>query len=137
MLVACLSAVDAGAPDDAGAASVQARRAMSAIAARCGEPDLKAASIWREIPTSPRGLGKLLHAHAGGGFRMVLRQARVTAAQALLERSGCSIKEIAARVGYSWTSQLDRDFLRERRVTPGEYRARGHSNGTLKRDSQV
>ena len=108
--------------DGLGATSAEARRALTLIAARCAESDLDAAAIASALRLSLRGLGKLLHAHGGGGFRTLLRQARVRAAEDLLGRSTYSIKEIAVRVGYSWTSQFDRDFLRERGMTPGQYR---------------
>jgi len=125
VLVACLSEVDTNSPKASAGASAAARcakQALAIIAARCTEPDLDAAAIALEVRLSPRGLGKLLHEHAGGGFRTILRQARVRAAENLLGLSQYSVKEIAARVGYSWTSQFDRDFLRERGMTPGQYR---------------
>jgi AraC family transcriptional regulator, transcriptional activator of pobA len=67
-------------------------------------------------------LTKLLHNHEGRGFRSLLRQARVKAAEPLLRESLLIIKEIAVRVGYASTSQFDRDFRRELGVTPGGYR---------------
>jgi AraC-like DNA-binding protein len=103
---------------------LRAARAMSVIATRSGEPDLDAAAVAHETNVSERVLGKLLHAQARGGFRAVLRQARVATAQALLTKSLYSVKEIAGHAGYAWTSQMDRDFQRECGVTPGEYRLR-------------
>jgi AraC-like DNA-binding protein len=126
VLVDCLSGVDANAAhasDGASASARRATRALAIIAARCGEPGLDARAVASEVRLSPRELGNLLHTHGGAGFRTLLRRARVKAAEDLLGRSAYSVKEIAARVGYSWTSQFDRDFLRERGVTPGQYRA--------------
>ena len=124
-LVECLSAFDNSAAGRARSMQeLRAEHAMSVIAARCSEPDLDAAAVAQEIQVSPRVLGKLLHARAGGGFRSVLRQARVAAAQALLAKSLCSIKEIAGHVGYAWASQMDRDFQRECGLTPQQFRLR-------------
>ena len=131
VLVRCLSAMPIGAQDTNQEGSVQALRAnqaSSAIVTRCAEPDLDAAAIAFEVHVSQRCLGKLLHEHFGLGFRTALRQARVTAARRLLEQSTYSIKEIAAHVGYSWTSQFDRDFRAVCGVTPGQYRV-AHCNG--------
>ena len=124
-LVECFAAFDSSAAGRARTMQeLRAAHAMSVIAARCSEPDLDAAAVAQEIQVSPRVLGKLLHARTRGGFRSVLRQARVAAAQALLGKSLYSIKEIAGHVGYAWASQMDRDFRRECGLTPQEYRLR-------------
>ncbi len=124
-LVQCLSAVridDEQTPQKGSVHALRARRAMTAITSRCGEPNLDAAAIAFDVRVSQRSLCTLLRAHFGVGFRTVLRRARVTAAHRLLERSIFSVKEIADRVGYTSTSQFDRDFRRECGLTPGEYR---------------
>ena len=42
---------------------------------------------------------------------------------ALLVESTLSVKEIAGRVGYSTTTQLDRHFKRTMKMLPSEYRS--------------
>ena len=81
-----------------------------------------AATATRELGVSKRYLVKLLRSHYGLGFRAALRQARIQTARALLERSSKTIKEIAVAAGYSSTSQFDRDFRLECRMTPSTYR---------------
>jgi AraC-like DNA-binding protein len=123
-LVQCLTAIE-DAQDTADHPSVhalRARRAMAAITSRCAEPNIDAAAIARDIRVSPRTLRLLLQTHFGVGFRTALRRARVSAALTLLERSIFSVKEIADRVGYTSTSQFDRDFKRHCGITPGQYR---------------
>jgi AraC-like DNA-binding protein len=122
-LVQCLSSV----PPEPSRRSrsireLRAMRAVEVIAARCHEPHLRPDTIARSIDVSTGYLLKLLRHHCRSGFRTAVRRARVKAARTLLEESLLSVKEIAARVGYSSTSQFDRDFRRECRTTPGQYR---------------
>jgi AraC-like DNA-binding protein len=120
----CLSVTDGRLPLRA-AGSIQearTRRAVAVISARCCEPGLSAESVASAVGVSEQYLAKLLRFHHGCGFRTVLRQARISIACTRLERSFSSVKEIAAAVGYSSTSQFDRDFRRECQRTPGEYR---------------
>ncbi len=101
---------------------LRAHRALSLIAARCSEPTLDARSIATAVGVSQQYLIKLLRMHCGCGFRIALRRARIQLVRTRLENGFDSIKEIATQVGYSSTSQLDRDFRIEYRVTPGRYR---------------
>jgi AraC-like DNA-binding protein len=97
-------------------------RAMSVITARLAEPALSAGSVAASIGVSEQYLTKLLHTHCKCGFRAVVRHTRLKAACARLEHSLDRIKEVAASVGYSSTSQFDRDFRRAYHLTPGLYR---------------
>ncbi len=101
---------------------LRADRAMAAIARRCAESSLRLRMVAEEVQVSGEYTSKLLHAKYGIGFRTAVRQARMRVACEQLEYSLQSVKEIAAAVGYRSTSQFDRDFRRERGLTPGEYR---------------
>jgi AraC-like DNA-binding protein len=103
---------------------LRADRAVSLITMRCCDPTLDAASVAREVGVSQEYLAKLLHAHCGYGFLVARRRARIRIIKARLENGFERIKEIASHVGYSCSSQLDRDFRIECHITPGEYRRR-------------
>jgi AraC-like DNA-binding protein len=124
VLATCLANAETSTRRDSprSVSALRAQRALAVIAQRCGEPHLDAATVAAAIQVSERYLRRLLHAATGAGFRTSLRKTRIKAAQVLLEESLGSVKEIAAQVGYSWTSQFDRDFQRECGVTPGRYR---------------
>jgi AraC-like DNA-binding protein len=125
-LVQCLSAVridDEEMPQNGSVHALRARRAMTVIRSRCTDPNLDAAAVAFEVRVSQRSLCMLLRAHFGVGFRTALRRARVTASHELLQQSTLSVKEIAFRVGYTSTSQFDRDFRRDCGTTPGQYRS--------------
>ena len=132
-LVRCLSTADTSTARTVPASiqTVRSVRAMAVIQSRCCEPTVTAASVASSVGVSREYLAKLLHVHQGCGFRAALRAARLKRASQLLEQSLVSMKEIAARSGYSSTSQFDRDFRRQYAVTPGEYRRRCCAGTTL------
>lgn len=101
-------------------------RAMSVITSRLANPALSAGSVAATIGVSESYLAKLLHTHCKCGFRALLRRARLEAARVRLVHSLDRIKEVAASVGYSSTSQFDRDFRRAYQLTPGHYRRQQH-----------
>jgi AraC-like DNA-binding protein len=120
----CLSVTDGRLASRAAGSiqEVRTRRAVAVISTRCCEPGLSAESVASAVGVSEQYLAKLLRFHHGCGFRTALRRARISIACTRLERSFSSVKEIAAAVGYSSTSQFDRDFRHEWHLTPGAYR---------------
>ena len=83
------------------------------------------------IGASEGHLARLLRLRYSCSFRAARRRARMRLAKARLENSIDSIKEIAARTGYSSTSQLDRDFRMEYAIAPGAYRSRHLARGVI------
>jgi AraC-like DNA-binding protein len=76
-------------------------------------------------------LTQLLKAATGRTFGAHLHHRRIAEARTLLNDSALSIKEIASRVGYQSTTQLDRHFKRIARSLPSAYRAASRcSSGT-------
>ena len=67
-------------------------------------------------------LTRLLRKATGATFTAHVRLARVEAAGRLLLSTSLSIKEIASRLGYADSSELDHDFHRVRDVSPTAYR---------------
>jgi AraC-like DNA-binding protein len=68
-------------------------------------------------------LTQLLKAVTGRSFGAHLHHRRIAAARTLLTDSALSIKEVASRVGYQSTTQLDRHFKRITHSLPSAYRA--------------
>jgi AraC-like DNA-binding protein len=120
----CASSVVGPAAEPATIRDLRAKRASALIAERCCDPVLDAKQIAQAVGVSPEYLRKLLHTCYGCGFRVARRRARVQLAAGELENSFASIKEISTRLGYSSTSQLDRDFKMQHGISPGEYRRR-------------
>lgn len=58
-----------------------------------------------------------------------LRRARLLAASGLLGDWTLSVKEVAARVGYTWASDFTRDFRRQFGTTPSHWRKDALSRG--------
>lgn len=98
-------------------------RALSEISQRFAEPTLRLRSVARQLAVSDCRLTHLLKESTGATFGAHLHARRVAEARGLLVESSLSVKEIAGRVGYSTTTQLDRHFKRTVRMLPSEYRA--------------
>jgi AraC-like DNA-binding protein len=69
-------------------------------------------------------LERLIKRYTGISFLQNLRAIRMRQVEHLLEETGASIKEIAARAGYANASTLDRDFRRCHDCSPREWRIR-------------
>lgn len=67
-------------------------------------------------------LSRILLKESGCDFRTHLNGLRVCSAVSLLDRTGLSIKEIAAQVGYQYATELDRHFQRWLRMPPRDFR---------------
>lgn len=96
--------------------------ALSAIERRYGEPGLRLQQVARQLGLSPTHLTQILKRATGQTFGAHLRSRRVIEARALLVQSALSIKEVASRVGFATTSQLDRHFKRSVGRSPSAYR---------------
>jgi len=88
---------------------------------RIGQP-LTVCEMARRAGMSPRNLARHFHAVTGDSpLRWLLTQ-RVRRAQELLETSGLSIEQIAARTGMGTATTLRRHFSRQVGVPPETYR---------------
>jgi AraC-like DNA-binding protein len=76
----------------------------------------------RKLQLSERRLGALFRSDTGKAFRPFIREARMAKAQALLADPGMSVKQVAATLGYSATSNSDRDFRLAFAITPHAFR---------------
>lgn len=87
------------------------------------QPDLCSVdteAVARELGLTPRSLRAQL-AEEGVTFTALVEEARIEAAAIELLRPGVTIKEAAAKLGYSEVSAFHRAFKRWMGKTPGEY----------------
>lgn len=114
--VLVLVAIDAPAdsssvtPPPAMSADWRATKLLSELDRRYADPRLKLVTLARQIAVSPSHLTQILKNATGRTFGAHLHTRRVAEARRLLVASTLSVKEIASRVGYSTTTQLDRHF---------------------------
>ncbi|HEY6361170.1 MAG TPA: helix-turn-helix domain-containing protein [Vicinamibacterales bacterium] len=105
------------------AADPRVARALEEIDRRYAESRLTLTSVARSLGLSPSRLTALIKAATGRTFGVRLHARRVEETARLLLTTPTPIKEIAWRVGYGRTSELDRHFRRRFQVRPSEYRA--------------
>ena len=99
-------------------------RALAEIDRRFSDPTLRLHVVARHLAVSPTHLTHLLRLATGHTFGAHLHLRRVSQARVLLTRTGLSVKEVASRVGYASTTQLDRHFKRLVHRLPSEERVR-------------
>jgi AraC-like DNA-binding protein len=98
-------------------------RALAEIDRRFADPAFHLRTLARQLAVSDSRLTHLLKQATGQTFGRRLHARRIDEARALLAGSSLSVKEIASRVGYATTSQLDRHFRKRFNRLPSEFRA--------------
>lgn len=74
------------------------------------DPQLNLNQVAEEIPAAPSKLSRILNKHAGVSFRQLLRHIRIEEAKRMLASHRYSVKEVAARVGYTDSHYFSRSF---------------------------
>jgi AraC-like DNA-binding protein len=100
------------------------RRGIAYLRRYCSDPGLTLDAIARHSRLSKWHFDRLLKSGTGVGFREHLRSVRLAKARNLLVTSTLAVKEIAARVGYKYTSVFSRQFKLRFGLTPTSYRQR-------------
>lgn len=100
---------------------------LDVIRTRFHESTLHLRGVAASANISPWHATRLLARDTGKSFNVHLRQRRGTAVRRLLEETSLTVKEIAARAGYSNARQLARDVKRLYGLTPRALRSRGRS----------
>jgi AraC-like DNA-binding protein len=90
-------------------------------------PDLTMSEAARHVGLARHYLGRLLLQHTGRSFLAHLHDLRIREARRLLVVTTLSVKEIAAGVGYSDSTQFCRQFKRLCKTSPGAYRRAARS----------
>lgn len=96
--------------------------AIRAIDERYGDTTLNVRSLAGELGLSTEHLCRVLKRQTGVTFVELLRRSRIDAARRLLITTTMSMKEIAARVGFSSASHFARDFRKVCGAAPSAYR---------------
>jgi AraC-like DNA-binding protein len=83
---------------------------------------VRIADAAKEVGISPSRLAHLVTKETGTSWSVHVRNARLQAAARLLVQTSLSVKEVAARVGYTYVSSFDRDFRRVHIGRPSDFR---------------
>lgn len=85
--------------------------------------ELTLEKVAKEVDISANYLSRIFHKATGKTFSDYLLEQRISAAQILLEKNDCRIKEISSAVGYSDQRYFSRIFMKKLGLTPSEYRS--------------
>jgi AraC-like DNA-binding protein len=105
------------------AADWRVSRALAEIDRQFTNPAFHLRTLARQLAISDSRLTYLLKQTTGQTFGGRLHARRIDEARALLAGSSLSVKEIASRVGYATTSQLDRQFRKHLKCLPTAFRS--------------
>lgn len=99
------------------------KEVMRVISEHYSNPELDLTVVARELPMSTSQLSRILNQQVGISFRQLLRQTRIEEAKRMLASREFSVKEVAARVGFSDSHYFSRSFKELTGVSASEYRA--------------
>jgi AraC-like DNA-binding protein len=117
----------AAAPPPPQTAEPRVDRALHYLRDHYGRPDLTMNDAARHVGLERHYLGRLLLQYTGRGFLAHLHDLRIREARRLLVVTTLSVKEVAAGVGYSDSTQFCRQFKRICKTSPGAYRRAARS----------
>ena len=100
------------------------REVIRVITENYGNRLLNLKSVAEEINISPANLSRILNKEFRVSFRHILREIRIQQAKAMLSSERYSVKEVAARVGFSDTHYFSRSFKKVMGLSASEYRLR-------------
>lgn len=100
------------------------REVVRVISENYSNFDLDLAHVSRELSISRGHLSRILNQQVGVSFRQLLRNTRIEEAKNLLALKKYSVKEVAARVGFSDSHYFSRSFKELTGLSASEYRSR-------------
>lgn len=100
------------------------RQIVNVITEHYGNRHLNLKSVAKEINISPSNLSRILNKQFEVSFRHLLREIRIQQAKRMLSSTQYSVKEVAARVGFSDTHYFSRSFKKVMGLSASEYRIR-------------
>lgn len=86
------------------------REVIHIIAQNYADPELNLERVASQLPISPARLSRILNLSVGVSFRQLLRHTRVEESKRLLASRRFSVKEVAARVGFTDSHYFSRSF---------------------------
>jgi AraC-like DNA-binding protein len=87
-----------------------------------GDPELDLTKVARELEISPKQLSLILNREVGVSFPNLLRNLRIEEAKRMLQTRKYSVKEVAARVGFTDSHYFSRTFKEVTGQPAGEFR---------------
>ena len=100
------------------------REVVRVISENYSNSDLDLAHVARALSISRVHLSRILNQQVGVSFRQLLRNTRIEEAKNLLALKKYSVKEVAARVGFSDSHYFSRSFKELTGLSASEYRSR-------------
>ncbi len=86
-------------------------------------PDLDLTRVAQELPMPPAHLSRILNREVGVSFRKLLKSTRIEEAKRMLASRKYSVKEVAARVGFSDSHYFSRSFKEMTGLSASEYQS--------------
>ena len=99
------------------------RQVVRVIHENYANPDLDLMFVAREIPLPRAHLSRILNREVGVSFRQLLKTTRIEEAKRMLASRKYSVKEVAARVGFSDSHYFSRSFKELTGQTASEFRS--------------
>jgi AraC-like DNA-binding protein len=99
------------------------RDVLRVLAERYTDPSLDLDQVAKELPISPKRLSRILNQQVGISFRQLLRDMRIEEAKRILNSRQFTIKEVAARVGFSDSHYFSRSFRESTGLKASDYQA--------------
>lgn len=96
---------------------------MRVIAENYSDPNLDLQHVARELALTPAVLSRVLNHQVGISFRQLLGTTRIEEAKRMLASREFSVKEVAARVGFSDSHYFSRSFKKQTGMSASEYHA--------------
>jgi AraC-like DNA-binding protein len=100
------------------------REVIRVIYDNYSNPDLDLTRVAQELPMPPAHLSRILNRQVGVSFRQLLKNTRIEEAKRMLASRRYSVKEVAARVGFSDSHYFSRSFKELTGQTASEYSSR-------------
>lgn len=100
------------------------RALIEALSQTYPDPTLNLAKVALKISISPKRLSIILNNHVGIGFRELLRNVRIEEAKRMLRTRQYSVKEVAARVGFTDSHYFSKSFKELTGQNASEYQER-------------
>ena len=98
------------------------RDLIDVLTRRYSDPALDLGGVARKLAVSPKRLSFILNHEVGVSFRNLLRNVRIEEAKRILRGQQYSIKEVAARVGFTDNHYFSRSFKEVTGQNASEYR---------------
>ena len=100
------------------------RKVLRVLAEKYPDPGLDLDQVARELPISAKRLSRILNQQVGVSFRQLLRDMRIEEAKRILTSHQVSVKDVAARVGFSDSHYFSRSFRESTGLKAREYQSR-------------